>query len=117
MGTQDILKGVRREERNRAHPKLRGNTERHGCPHEAIVLGIDLEKINLNHISWEGDMLIIYFTHGKTDQQRKKLRKTRIKGNHEMPHICCVTALTVYLMTRAHDGLELFEGGAVNICS
>ena len=81
------------------------------------MLGIDLEKINLNHISWEGDMLIIYFTHGKTDQQRKKLRKTRIKGNHEMPHICCVTALTVYLMTRAHDGLELFEGGAVNICS
>ena len=79
-----------------------------------VCRGIDLEKINLNHISWEGDMLIIYFTHGKRDQQRKKLRKTRIKANHEMPHICCVTALTVYLMTRAHDGLELFEGGAVN---
>ena len=33
--------------------------------------------------------MIIYFTHGKRDQQKKKLRKTRIK-------------------------LELFEGGAVN---
>ena len=32
-------------------------------------------------------MLIIYFTHGKRDQQRKKLRKTRIKANHERTYI------------------------------
>lgn len=78
-----------------------------------VCRGVDLEKINLNHISWEKDMLVIMFTHGKRDGTRKKLRKTRIKANPNKPYVCAVTALTVYLMTRAHDGNNLFEGGAV----
>ena len=30
-----------------------------------VCRGIDLEKININHLSWEKDSLVVLFTHGK----------------------------------------------------
>lgn len=70
--------------------------------------------IHRNHISWEGDSLIIQFAHSKTDQQgMNEAFKRHIFANNLSPTICPVLALSVYLATTPishHQNGKLFGG-------
>ena len=76
---------------------------------------VDVSKINITSISFNGDMLTINYTHRKTERKKKnsKPKKVHIASNPQNPVVCCVLALAAHLINKNIDNLRLFEGRSV----
>eukprot|EP00963_Diacronema_lutheri_P009816 scaffold927_cov310-Pavlova_lutheri.AAC.6 len=81
----------------------------------------NISYINLGHIKYKDDHLLMYFAHSKTDQEGKLAKYPRaIYANPLEPWICPVTALGVYLICISacvggpSTGVPLFQGNQEN---
>ena len=72
----------------------------------------DIARIILSSISWSKDLLVIHYTHEKTDKTRSKLKAMHLASNPKLPEICPVFALSLYLASQQFDNLKLFTGGS-----
>lgn len=73
-----------------------------------------VDTINLEHIKWSEDSLIIEEQGGKSDQTGEAKYGKHIYANPENPTVCPVLALAVLTFTRSfreNGGTQLFAGG------
>ena len=71
-------------------------------------------QLTLNHLSWAGDSLLVYFTLMKNDQLGERCKDPKhLYANPILPQICPVLSLGVYFLTYAFNpsnSMQLFEG-------